>query len=85
MTWMAQAASLASLAAHGRFSGAVLVRQENETLLEGAYGVADRENGRPNTPETAFQIASISKQFCSPTTKAARMMIATSVRSVCAS
>ena len=26
------------------------------------YGTADRTDGRPNTPETAFQIASISKQ-----------------------
>lgn len=63
MTRTAQEFALASLAMQGRFSGVVLVRQESETLLEGAYGDADRETGRPNTPETAFQIASISKQF----------------------
>jgi CubicO group peptidase (beta-lactamase class C family) len=46
---------------HGLFHGAVLVRQNGATLLDRGYGAADR--GRPNSPETAFQIASISKQF----------------------
>ncbi len=63
MTWKEQEASLASLATHGRFSGVALVRRESETLLEVAYGEADRERGQPNMPETAFQIASVSKQF----------------------
>jgi CubicO group peptidase (beta-lactamase class C family) len=63
MTWTTQETSLASLAAQGQFSGVALVRREDETLLEGAYGDADRASGRPNTPETTFQIASISKQF----------------------
>ena len=63
MSWTTQEASLASLAAQGWPSGVALVRRENETLLEVAYGEADRESGRLNTPEAAFQIASVSKQF----------------------
>ncbi len=46
----------------GRLNGAVLVRRADETLVDQGYGAADRPDGRPNTPETAFQIASISKQ-----------------------
>ena len=45
------------------FTGSVLVRQAGKTLLNRGYGDADRASGGPNTPETAFQIASISKQF----------------------
>src|SRR5690348_9947581 len=60
MTWTMQEASLA---AQGWFSGVALAQRESETLLEVAYGEADRASGRPNTPETASQIASISKQF----------------------
>jgi len=47
----------------GRLNGSVLVRRNGQTVLERAYGTADRAQGRPNTPETVFQIASISKQF----------------------
>src|SRR5579884_184421 len=47
----------------GRFNGAVLVRHAGRTLISRGYGQADRGHGRPNTPQTAFQIASISKQF----------------------
>lgn len=60
---MAWTALDASLAERDRFSGAALVRQGSETLLSSGYGVADSATGRSNTPETAFQIASISKQF----------------------
>lgn len=48
---------------HGRFRGSVLVRRAGKTLLDKGYGLADPETGTPNTPLTAFQIASISKQF----------------------
>jgi hypothetical protein len=48
---------------HGPFQAAVLVRHHGATLLDRGYGAADRGRGRPNTPQTAFQIASISKQF----------------------
>jgi CubicO group peptidase (beta-lactamase class C family) len=47
----------------GQLQGAVLVRRAGKTLLDQGYGAADRAHGRPNTPETAFQLASISKQF----------------------
>ncbi|MBL8115695.1 MAG: beta-lactamase family protein [Acidobacteria bacterium] len=46
-----------------RFSGAVLVRRDGKTLLRKAYGLADRELGKPNTPDTPFMIMSVSKQF----------------------
>ncbi|MEN9685505.1 MAG: hypothetical protein RLZZ28_1291 [Bacteroidota bacterium] len=45
------------------FTGAVLVMKGNEMLLRKAYGMADREWNIPNTPETKFQIGSITKQF----------------------
>jgi CubicO group peptidase (beta-lactamase class C family) len=45
------------------FSGSALVRHGAETLLDAAAGLADRERAIPNRPGTAFQIASISKQF----------------------
>ncbi len=47
----------------GRFSGAVRITRRGQILLDQGYGAADRQRGRPNTPQTAFQIASISKQF----------------------
>jgi len=47
----------------GRFSGAVRLTCRGQILLDQGYGAADRQRGRPNTPQTAFQIASISKQF----------------------
>jgi len=47
----------------GRFSGAVRISQRGHILVDHGYGAADRRRGRPNTPRTAFQIASISKQF----------------------
>lgn len=46
-----------------QFAGAVLVSEDGETLFEGAYGEADRLSGEPNTIETGFQIASITKTF----------------------
>ncbi|MGH2515125.1 MAG: serine hydrolase domain-containing protein [Ktedonobacterales bacterium] len=46
-----------------RFSGSVFVGQVGRTLLDSGYGDADRGTGRPNTPSTTFQIASVSKQF----------------------
>jgi CubicO group peptidase (beta-lactamase class C family) len=49
-------------AAHG-FSGSVLVARGNEILLRKGYGLADRRAGVPATPETAYNIASLDKQF----------------------
>ena len=45
------------------FTGTVLVMKQNKTLLRKAYGMADREWNIPNTPETKFEIGSVTKQF----------------------
>lgn len=50
------------LADHG-FSGSVLVVRHGEILLRKGYGLADRKAGTPVTPETAFDVGSITKQF----------------------
>jgi CubicO group peptidase (beta-lactamase class C family) len=47
----------------GRFHGACLVRRGSDTLLDRSFGFAVYAQGQPNTRETAFQIASVSKQF----------------------
>jgi CubicO group peptidase (beta-lactamase class C family) len=44
-------------------SGAVLVTRDGSPVLRTAGGTADTERGVPCTPETRFQIASVSKQF----------------------
>ncbi|MEO7531719.1 MAG: serine hydrolase [Sediminibacterium sp.] len=45
------------------FTGAVLVMKQNKLLLRKAYGMADREWNIANTPETKFEIGSLTKQF----------------------
>ena len=45
------------------FSGSILVAQMGEILLEQGYGYANKEKGIENTPETVFDIGSITKQF----------------------
>ena len=45
------------------FSGAVLVSYRGEILLKSGYGYANRESLQPNTSETLFNIASVSKIF----------------------
>jgi len=47
----------------GVFSGAVLVARDGHTLFEGAYGLADREHGVPNTPFTQFRVGSMDKML----------------------
>ena len=47
----------------GEFSGAVLVARDGHTVFEGAYGLADRERGVPNTPLTRFRIGSMNKML----------------------
>jgi CubicO group peptidase (beta-lactamase class C family) len=46
-----------------QFHGVLFVRQANTTVIEAGYGWANHRTGRPNTPETTFQIASVSKQL----------------------
>jgi CubicO group peptidase (beta-lactamase class C family) len=47
----------------GVFSGSLLVAQKGKILLSKGYGMADYEHGVPNSPQTKFQVASISKIF----------------------
>ena len=69
---MSEADAMASLEAHtrslvdkGQFSGALLVARHGKVLLEKAYGDADRVKGIPNTIDTQFRYASVSKMFTS--------------------
>ena len=43
--------------------GVVLLRRDGETLYEGAFGLASRRWGVPNTMDTRFDTASITKLF----------------------
>lgn len=45
------------------FSGVVLGAKGDEVLVQKAYGMANYEFGVPNTPDTRFAIASITKRF----------------------
>lgn len=54
---------LCTRAAATGFSGTVLVRRGERTLLMKGYGLADREAGVANGPETLYEVASLSKQF----------------------
>jgi len=45
------------------FSGVVLVAEKGEILLYKAYGLADRGKSIPNTVNTRFEVASITKVF----------------------
>ncbi len=45
------------------YNGVVLIAKGSEVLFANAYGLADHENNIPNTRETVFNIASVTKQF----------------------
>ncbi len=45
------------------FSGSVFIAYDGTIILEKGYGLADRANDVLNTPQTRFQIASLTKQF----------------------
>ena len=49
----------------GLFSGAVLVAEKGQVIYKGAFGMANREWLVPNTIDTRYRLASVSKQFCS--------------------
>ena len=49
----------------GLFSGAVLVSVDAKIIYQQAFGYANREWNVPNTTDTKFRIASVSKPFCS--------------------
>jgi D-alanyl-D-alanine carboxypeptidase len=46
-----------------RFSGSVLVAHEGKPIFRQGFGLANREWGIANTPETKFRTGSIGKQF----------------------
>ncbi len=48
--------------AHG-FNGAMLVAERGRVIFSGGYGFADAETRLPNTAETTFKIASLTKPF----------------------
>jgi CubicO group peptidase (beta-lactamase class C family) len=41
----------------------VLLPRNGQPLVRHAYGLADRATARPNTPQTAFMLSSVSKMF----------------------
>lgn len=45
------------------FSGTALIAVEGEIILKKGYGFADKEQEIPNTPQTVFRVASLTKQF----------------------
>ena len=47
----------------GDFSGVILIGQKNSIIYEQAYGLANIADSVPITDTTAFQLASVSKQF----------------------
>lgn len=53
---------LTRAALHG-LSGAIVVAQHGDVILEKGYGLADRERGTAIGPETPFFIGSLAKQF----------------------
>ena len=54
---------LDKMAKQALFTGSVLIGQRGEVLLAQGYGLADRVQGIPNTSQTRFRLASITKQF----------------------
>ncbi|HEX8247751.1 MAG TPA: serine hydrolase domain-containing protein, partial [Pyrinomonadaceae bacterium] len=47
----------------GTYSGAVLIARGGKTILSKGYGAANLEFNAPNTPQTKFRLASLTKQF----------------------
>lgn len=45
------------------FSGAVLIAKDDEIILNKGYGLANKGEATPNTPDTVFDIGSVTKQF----------------------
>jgi CubicO group peptidase (beta-lactamase class C family) len=57
------AVAMQGFAEEGAFTGAVLVARGGEPLLRAGYGIADKISGALNMPDTAYQIASLTKAF----------------------
>lgn len=62
-----RAAALGQIAAQyhalGQLDGAVLVADQGKIIYQGAFGLANREWQNRNTNDTAFRVASLTKQF----------------------
>ncbi|MBK8581571.1 MAG: serine hydrolase [Flavobacteriales bacterium] len=56
-------ALMSTFAAYDQFTGAVLVAEKGKVIYKKAFGMADREWDVPNTTDTKFRLASITKQF----------------------
>ena len=54
---------LTFLTERGSFTGAVLVAHDGAVLFSQGYGLADRDKQIPNTPQTKYRLASVTKQF----------------------
>lgn len=54
---------LTAYAGQQKFSGNVLIAKEGKILFQKAYGMADREQGQPNTLEGEFRAGSLTKMF----------------------
>ena len=46
-----------------RFSGSILIARDGQAIVSKSYGMANVELDVPNTPQTVFRLASITKQF----------------------
>ncbi|TYZ14274.1 serine hydrolase [Hymenobacter lutimineralis] len=57
------AAYMQAQAAVNHFAGVVLITRHDSVLLQQAYGLADYEWATPNTVDTKFALASITKTF----------------------
>lgn len=56
-------AYMTRLTNQGFFSGAVMVVRDGKLLLSKGYGMANEAQHIPNTPQTPFRLASVTKQF----------------------
>src|SRR6267378_5020585 len=45
------------------FSGSILIARQGKVLISKGYGMADYELSVPNTPQTRFHLASLTKSF----------------------
>lgn len=52
-----------ALAGLNRFRGSILIARDGEVLVSRSYGLANLEDEVPNTRQTKFHLASITKQF----------------------
>ena len=52
-----------ALQENDNFSGALLVAKDGEVILAKGYGFADRENNVKTSPETIYDVGSLTKQF----------------------